>query len=208
MRRRIVFALFIVVTVMSLVGVWVVESAHATYHLDPNDPKDSGCWDGQIADSSIAKKVNATALRYNGIWVADIYNWYSFKCKTNWVEIVYRTDMVNGTFIDIHPQGMKVAPRLGTRQWKNNTRVDANAGPQHQCYPTDCLSWYKGRLSPSWSNMIDGTPVNCIYAGISHVSAVLDEKDGTRITHSTAITTADRPAGSIIYGSMFDAVCA
>jgi hypothetical protein len=80
-----------------------------------------------------AKWANWGSLSVGGYTVQAI-NWYSYSCNTNWVEISWNS-------------GTAVQTQVG---------INDNYSSQ-QCYPTDCHSYYTGGLSPSWTDMIDGT---------------------------------------------------
>lgn len=138
MRKRI---LVIVAAFTLAIGFVAIHPGKALAY-DPNDPYDSGC-------ANNAQPVNSGHMydTIHGFWVADIYNWYSYSCNKNWVIVYYNTGAVtNGIQIDIH------------RQYGIGDPV----GSTHQCWPTDCRSHYYGRLSPTWTDMVNGSNYDCI----------------------------------------------
>lgn len=140
-----------------------VANSHAAFVT--GDPFTTGC------AQNVPPAISGT-LEFGGTTVAWIYNYYSANCNTNWTYMVYDTSAVVSIAIDIHKQGLLI----------NQPRSS-----NHQCFPVDCHSWYNGRLSPTWTDMVDGTPKDCVLADV--------------IGKNTSTST------SIKYGS-YDALCA
>ncbi|GCE22128.1 hypothetical protein [Dictyobacter kobayashii] len=139
MYRRVLLAFFVVLLTLIL----AIFNTGKAYAYVAGDPLQTGCWNNAYIANSATLQDHYNSSKT----VATIYNWYSRSCITNWVEVEYDTSVTTGIRIDIH--------KIGT---DNSEPVGIN----HQCYPTDCYSTYTGDLSPTWSDMVDGVPKDCI----------------------------------------------
>jgi hypothetical protein len=133
MKRR----LFPLAAVALLLCMLFFIFSPSTAHADALDPYDSGCANtGYVANSG--------TLSVAG-YVVYAENWYSTGCNTNWAEIWWN----GGSAVQT---GVAIYGSSGTR-----------------CYPTSCGfytgasgGYYTGGLSPSWTDMINGTEVTYV----------------------------------------------
>ncbi len=122
--------LFSVAAAVLLLSALVFAFGTGTAHADSNDPYDSGC-------ANTGYPANSGSLSVAG-YTVYAQNWYSTGCNTNWALIWW----TGGSAVQ--------------------TRVEIYNSNECQSYPTGCLCagtncLYSGGLSPSWTDMIDGT---------------------------------------------------
>lgn len=112
------------------------------FAYDPNDPYDSKCDTLPSKDGRYAYIANGGSISVSG-YTVHVENWYSPRCNTNWARIWW-----NG--------GANVQTSVSIDNEKGDT----------ESYPTNLFDLYKGGLSPSWTNMIDGSTEACVFVTI------------------------------------------
>jgi Protein of unknown function (DUF2690) len=117
------------------------------------DPYTSGC----SRDAYIVR--NSGVYDEHGNVLAIVQMWYSISCVTNWGVIKWNDGSAIGTQIDV---------------WEYNDYA------HRKCYPTACSTstWYAGGLSPSWTDMVDGQNVTCVFGAVLKAGAVYAGSSG------------------------------